>query len=85
MKSHRIYCLKVSLPTPNYPHVFFIKILRTVRLMGGIVTVCDLRSSSVLHISLHLSMLSCPGMSWDLSVLLVTLDKLVRLKKGVEA
>lgn len=53
--------------------------------MGGIVTVCDLRLSSVLHISLHLSMLSCPGMSWDLSVLLVTLDKLVRLKKGVEA
>lgn len=49
--------------------------------MGGIATVCDLCLSSVLHISLHPSMPSCPGMSRDFGVLLVTLDKLVRLKK----
>lgn len=38
-----------------------------------------------MHISLHLSMLSCPGMPGDFTVLLVTLDKLVRLRKRIRS
>lgn len=37
----------------------------------------------ILHTSLYLSVLSCPNMPGDFSVLVVTLDKLVRLRKRI--
>lgn len=55
--------------------------LRSVQLMGSTSTVRGLYWSSLLLLSLYLSMLSCPGMPGDFTFLLVTLDKLVRLRE----